>query len=619
MMNSDEKENIAVSYSRYKFVRWILKGLSAVVFSSTFLYIVIFMVIITAVVSSKKSFSTTTNYTAFNAQVESYRNVVIRECEKQGISEYSNVILAIMQCSTGGDGSDIMNSSDKESNTQYSKQRGSIQSATYSIYCGVSEVKTLLELCGVRDINDTARLSILYEAYELNRGYVQYAIDNGGYSSYNAQDYMNDNDLMVRNPNFAVSVSMYMSLLTNALKQFIFPLSIYTIQRDYTEENKTILFKGVNRQIVLSSSEGTVTKITYDEDVATIEINTDDYTLIYRYISDINVNEGDTVEQGKTLGMVTWIEEQQAYCIEFEMLKDDDVINPNDYLDKLTIEKAELDEASQEEGRAIAEYAKNCINNLPYVEGGSSASGCDEIGFIYNVFSTFVSYDEEYFNLPTDDFVTLIDCKYTAYKNTVTNEIRPMIMYEGDVIIYANDEGEYIGAGVYIGESDVVHMTPEGVVKDAYNYNTPAVLLRFLGQKNLGMTWPLPGYTREDITSEFNPERVNPVTGIVGAHNGTDIAAPTGTEVVAAADGEVIASNYNSSAGYHIIIDHGNGIKTYYYHSSNLIADEGDSVTAGQTIMLVGSTGQSTGPHLHFGITIDDEWVNAMDYKYYDE
>ena len=81
----------------------------------------------------------------------------------------------------------------------------------------------------------------------------------------------------------------------------------------------------------------------------------------------------------------------------------------------------------------------------------------------------------------------------------------------------------------------------------------------------------------------------------------------------------MVDASYSSSAGYHIIIDHGNGIKTYYYHSSQLIADVGDIVEAGDVIMLVGSTGQSTGPHLHFGITVDGEWVDAMDYTYIGE
>lgn len=144
-------------------------------------------------------------------------------------------------------------------------------------------------------------------------------------------------------------------------------------------------------------------------------------------------------------------------------------------------------------------------------------------------------------------------------------------------------------------------------------------LLRFVGHTESGMLWPLPGYTRANISSEFAPNRINPVTGVNESHNGTDIAAPTGTQVVAAKAGTVIEANYNNGAGYHIVIDHGDGVKTYYFHSSQLIANEGDEVKAGDVIMLVGSTGQSTGPHLHFGITINGEWVNAMDYSYINE
>lgn len=114
-------------------------------------------------------------------------------------------------------------------------------------------------------------------------------------------------------------------------------------------------------------------------------------------------------------------------------------------------------------------------------------------------------------------------------------------------------------------------------------------------------TWPCPSSTR--ITSYFGYRK--PDGGYVNAnHKGIDIGAPTGTPAVAAAPGVVVLSRYSNSAGNWIVISHGNGLYTMYMHGSQLIAREGQVVSAGETIMLVGSTGWSTGPHLHFGVGV---------------
>lgn len=623
---SSPAEELIQDYEKYQITKKIIikavKILSGVFSSALLLNVLLVIIIIFAVVTHRQGFSTSNDYTKFSAEVEQYRTMVQSECAAQGIEYYTDVVLAIMQCTTGGQTSDPMNASEKESNTLYGKNRGDIQSVSYSIKCGVTEIKKLIDMAGVVDLYDTAHLSIMYQAYELDREYVTYAFEHGGYTAQSAKEYMEQESkeqLRSRNTNFAIQVSMYMSLVTNGFKRFIYPLAIHSVLSAYNDDEPYIIYGGVLRQVVISCSDGEVTDIETFSDYSNITITTDEYTLHYDYITNIVVAIGDTVKQGDTLGMVMYLEDFEDYGMKFYMTQNDETVNPEEWLDKLEIEREPLDDASIEEGQMIAEYAKNCVDNMSYVEGGTSATGCDEIGFIYNVFSSFTSYDEDYFNIPTDSYEDIISCKYVSYTNDVEKQIRPQIMYEGDVIIYADSEGNYVTAGVYIGNSRVVHMTEYGCVQDFYNFATPAVLVRLLGNKMDGMVWPLPGYTRSNISSPFQPDRTNPVTGVVEAHRGTDIAAPTGTEVVAADAGEVVDASYSSSAGYHIIIDHGNGIKTYYYHSSQLIADVGDIVEAGDVIMLVGSTGQSTGPHLHFGITVDGEWVDAMDYTYIGE
>ena len=124
-----------------------------------------------------------------------------------------------------------------------------------------------------------------------------------------------------------------------------------------------------------------------------------------------------------------------------------------------------------------------------------------------------------------------------------------------------------------------------------------------------GLIWPCPDSQR--ITSSFG-KRKQPTKGGSTYHQGIDIGAPTGTKVLAAASGEVVISTYSYSAGNYIMINHGSGIFTIYMHLSKKIVDVGQEVSQGQKIGEVGSTGISTGPHLHFGIRKNGNYVNPL-------
>ena len=101
-----------------------------------------------------------------------------------------------------------------------------------------------------------------------------------------------------------------------------------------------------------------------------------------------------------------------------------------------------------------------------------------------------------------------------------------------------------------------------------------------------------------------------------GAHTGLDIATSTGTTIKAAAAGKVVHSGWKGSYGKLVIIDHGNGVQTYYGHCSSLDVKVGQSVSQGEAIAKVGSTGNSTGPHLHFEIRLNGKAVNPQSYVY---
>lgn len=102
----------------------------------------------------------------------------------------------------------------------------------------------------------------------------------------------------------------------------------------------------------------------------------------------------------------------------------------------------------------------------------------------------------------------------------------------------------------------------------------------------------------------------------VSTHTGLDIAATTGTPIKVVADGTVTFAAYSGSYGYLVKVDHGNGVETWYGHTSKMLVKAGQEVKAGDTIALVGSTGNSTGPHLHFEVRINGEHVNPQKYLY---
>lgn len=116
---------------------------------------------------------------------------------------------------------------------------------------------------------------------------------------------------------------------------------------------------------------------------------------------------------------------------------------------------------------------------------------------------------------------------------------------------------------------------------------------------DINFIWPCPSSSR--ITSGFGG-RSSPTEGASSNHKGIDIGASTGSDILAAAGGTVTISTYSSSAGNYIMISHGGGISTVYMHCSQRLVEVGDTVSQGQVIAKVGSTGYSTGPHLHFEI-----------------
>lgn len=136
------------------------------------------------------------------------------------------------------------------------------------------------------------------------------------------------------------------------------------------------------------------------------------------------------------------------------------------------------------------------------------------------------------------------------------------------------------------------------------------------GQVSGDMIWPLP-YSDSYVSSSFKMRTLN---GVTRQHNGIDICRWGGThgaQIVAVKEGTVEVANssgYGGGYGLYVVINHGEGVKTYYAHLSSVHVSVGDYVTQGTVIGLAGNTGYSFGAHLHFGLMINGGWVNPMNY-----
>lgn len=142
---------------------------------------------------------------------------------------------------------------------------------------------------------------------------------------------------------------------------------------------------------------------------------------------------------------------------------------------------------------------------------------------------------------------------------------------------------------------------------DAFNVLENELLDKTLKARQIPTAQPVEG-----VKGSGYGYRIDPFSGRSAFHQGIDFSAPTGTPIVAAAGGVVILSEWHPGFGQLVEIDHGNDLITRYAHSSKVLVKAGDLIKRGQKIAEVGSTGRSTGPHLHFEVLVNGEPQNPM-------
>lgn len=190
----------------------------------------------------------------------------------------------------------------------------------------------------------------------------------------------------------------------------------------------------------------------------------------------------------------------------------------------------------------------------------------------------------------------LIDAKskeIISYETDIANREKAIKEYEADI----KAENELIASL----EADIAEAKKNLM---AQNGNVPT----YDGGQ---FKFPLASYTR--LSDDYGM-RMHPTLGVEKFHNGIDLAAPKGTAIYAAYDGVVVAASYSSTMGNYVMIDHGDGLYTIYMHASALYVSKDDIVARGEHIAAVGSTGRSTGNHLHFGVRENGQYTSPWNY-----
>ena len=214
----------------------------------------------------------------------------------------------------------------------------------------------------------------------------------------------------------------------------------------------------------------------------------------------------------------------------------------------------------------------------------------------------FVTYEERTRTV-TDENGTKSEESYTV-AIPITNMAEVYENIESVLHLQISEEQKSNADGVY-------NLVRYGVAGGSEGW-IPGADVPFIGAD--GFCSPIGSGWESRVTSEFG-NRIDPITGQRRGHTGMDLAVPTGTPIRAALPGTVTVSKYNAGGyGYYVMIDHGNGLSTLYGHCSQLLARVGQTVQAGDIIALSGSTGRSTGPHLHFEVRINGERTNPRAY-----
>lgn len=200
-----------------------------------------------------------------------------------------------------------------------------------------------------------------------------------------------------------------------------------------------------------------------------------------------------------------------------------------------------------------------------------------------------------------------VEAEQNSLELLIAQKTQDIISYETDINTKQQAIREY--------EAEILQQEEEiKALEDAITEEKKQILINsgvVLSYDGGEFKFPLASYTR--VSDDYG-DRIHPTLHVPQFHNGVDFAAPKGTAIYAAYDGRVVAAAYSSTMGKYVMIDHGDGLYTIYMHASALYVEGGDIVIRGETIAAVGSTGRSTGNHLHFSVRKNGTYQSPWNY-----
>lgn len=311
---------------------------------------------------------------------------------------------------------------------------------------------------------------------------------------------------------------------------------------------------------------------------------------------------------------------------------DDDILVKTDEL--AAVEKTKDAQYETFKKRLRAQYESNGISNLELILSSESMTEAlarvEELNRIANYdnkiiddLNDSISYIDELKTGLEDDKANQESKKkeYEDYNTELEkqeSELEDIIYELTEKVNFTQSQIAQISADERAVDSDIKKLSAKIAAEEA-----AAAAAKAAAEKNSSssgssgaassgsMSWPLPGY--RTVTSDYKM-RTNPITKVYSHHTGIDVSAPKGTSIKASASGTVVSVGWNDAYGNRVIISHGNGVQTLYAHMTSFAVSEGDYVDAGDTVGYVGSTGNSTGNHLHFSVLVNGDYVNPWNY-----
>lgn len=274
-------------------------------------------------------------------------------------------------------------------------------------------------------------------------------------------------------------------------------------------------------------------------------------------------------------------------------------------------EIAEVEASIQETDKLLKQRMKVMYENgdISYLEILFESDGLSDLYTRMYIIETIVEHDNKLITEYKERITQIEEAKKTIEVEMEEQvEARKILDEKQGLIKVRQDEQDAIVKSLSGDINELKRQEAEMIKAERQIQAQINAALSSSGQKSVTYTGsgkfilPLASYTR--ISSPYG-YRIHPITGTRKLHSGIDYAAPAGTPIYAADDGVVLTSGWINGYGYTITVNHGSGIVTLYAHCSSLIATAGQKVTKGQTIARVGTTGNSTGNHLHFEVKVN--------------